>query len=127
MDGTYKLDSENGKDFYLFDDNGSYMPLKAEEAASLLKFDRLADNYNSIIISNKIDREACKEFLNGTLQMDDNTPDIYPTIVANVVKEFAKVVGEIPFTNEGELNVSNWNASNQAMFKEYVDYITRDI
>lgn len=127
MNGTYKLDSENGKDFYLFDDNGSYMPLKAEEAASWLKFDRLADNYNSIIISNKINREACKEFLNGTLQMDDNTPDIYPTIVANVVKEFAKVVGEVPFTNEGELNVSNWNASNQAMFKEYVDYITRDI
>ena len=127
MDGTYKLDSENGKDFYLFDDNGSYMPLKAEEAASWLKFDKLADNYNSIIISNKIDREACKEFLNGTLPMDDNTPDIYPTIVANVVKEFAKVVGEVPFTNEGELNVSNWNASNQAIFKEYVDYITRDI
>ena len=127
MDGTYKLDSENGKDFYLFDDNGSYMPLKAEEAASWLKFDRLADNYNSIIISNKIDRKACKEFLNGTRQIDDSIPDIYPTIVANVVKEFAKVVGEVPFTNEGELNVSNWDASNQAMFKEYVDYITRDI
>ena len=59
--------------------------------------------------------------------MDDNTPDIYPTIVANVVKEFANVVGEIPFTNEGEINVSNWNASNQAMFREYVNYITRDI
>ena len=59
--------------------------------------------------------------------MDDNIPDIYPTIVANVVKEFAKVVGEVPFTNEGESNVSNWNASNQAIFKEYVDYITRDI
>lgn len=127
MDGEYKLDSENGKDFFLYDKNGSNIQLKADEAAAWLKFDRQADKFNSLIVSNKANKREIKDLLVGNKPIEDNTPDFYSTIVANAVNNFAAVVGEVPFTNEGAINVNNWSPSNQAMFREYADYITRDM